>query len=86
LPPQFHLAHPRTLRRWWLHFPADLYLSDKALFVILKPRWYRSWWQQYIQHLNAKKLRVPWLGDRLVLYSLDALPREEPPSDPSGAS
>jgi hypothetical protein len=86
LPPQFHLAHPRTLRRWWLHFPADLYLSDKVLFVILRPHWHRSWWQQHIEHLNAKKIRVPWLGDRLVLYSLDALPKAEPPSDPSGAS
>jgi hypothetical protein len=86
LPPQFLLAHPRTLRRWWLNFPADLYLSNKALFVLLRPRFYRSWWQQHIQHLNAKKIRIPWLGDRLVLYSLDALPREEPPSDPSEAS
>jgi hypothetical protein len=83
LPPQFKFAHPRTLRRWWLCFPADLYLSDKALFVILHPRWHRSWWQQHIQRLNARKIRVPWLGDRLVLYSLDALPDAEPPSDPS---
>jgi hypothetical protein len=86
LPPQFKFAHPRTLRRWWLSFPADLYLSDKALFVILKPRWYRSWWQQHLQHLNAKKLRIPWLGDRLVLYSLDALPAAEWPIDPAEAS
>lgn len=86
LPPQFKLAHPRTLRRWWLCFPADLYLSDKALFVILKPRWYRSWWQQQLEHLNAKKLRIPWLGDRLVLYSLDTLPAAERPIDPAEAS
>jgi hypothetical protein len=86
LPPQFHLAHPRTIRRWWLHFPAELYLSDKALFVILKPRWFRSWWQQHLLYLNAKKIRIPWLGDRLVLYSLDALPRAEPPTDPSGVA
>jgi hypothetical protein len=86
LPAQFKLAHPRTLRRWWLNFPADLYLSDKALFVILHPRWHRSWWLQHIQHLNAQKIRIPWLGERLVLYSLDALPRAEPPGDPSGPS
>jgi hypothetical protein len=86
LPTQFKLAHPRTLRRWWLCFPADLYLSDKALFVILKPRWYRSWWQQQILHLNAKKLRTPWLGDRLVLYSLDTPPAAERPIDPVEAS
>jgi hypothetical protein len=85
LPERFHRAHPRTLRRWWLSFPAELYLSDKALFVVLHPRWFRHWWLQQIQHLNAKKLRVPWLGDRLVLYSLEAPPSEsqEPSSDPS---
>jgi hypothetical protein len=86
LPPQFQFAHPRTLRRWWLHFPADLYLSDKALFGSLHPRWHRSWWQQRIQHLNAQKIWLPWLGERLVLFSLDALPRAELPSDPSTPS
>ena len=83
LPERFKLAHPRTLRRWWLNFPADLYLSKKVLFVILHPHWQRSWWQQHIQHLNAKKLRVPWLKERLVLFSLDTLPAAESPFDPS---
>jgi hypothetical protein len=86
LPPQFKFAHPRTLRRWWLNFPADLYLSDKALFVILRPRWHRAWWQERIKHLNAQKIRIPWLGERLLLYALDSLPRAEPPRDPSEAS
>jgi hypothetical protein len=36
-----------------------------------------------LQRLNARKIRVPWLGDRLVIYSLDALPDTAPPSDPS---
>ncbi len=83
LPAHFARAHPRTLRRWCLNFPADLYLSDKALFVVLHPRYYRSWWQQHIEHLNAKKLKVPWLGDRLVFYSVDAPPNAEAPFDPS---
>ena len=86
LPPQFKFAHPRTLRRWWLSFPADLYLSDKALFVVLRPRWHRDWWQERILHLNAQKIRIPWLGERLLLYALDTLPRAEPPGDPSEAS
>ncbi|HYH96878.1 hypothetical protein [Hyalangium sp.] len=85
LPERFCRARPRTLRRWWLHFPAELYLSDKALFVLLHPRWFRDWWQHHIEHLNSKKLRIPWLADRLVLYSLEAPPpqSEEPSSDPS---
>ena len=86
LPPQFKFAHPRTLRRWWLNFPADLYISDKVFFVILRPRWHRDWWQERILHLNAQKIRIPWLGERLLLFSLDTLPRAEPPSDPSEAS
>jgi hypothetical protein len=86
LPLQFKFAHPRTLRRWWLSFPVDLYLSDKALFVILRPRWHRDWWQERILHLNAQKIRIPWLAERLLLFSLDSLPRAESPSDPSEAS
>ena len=84
LPKRFRLAHPRTIRRWWLNFPADLYLGEKALFIVLRPRWFRRWWEQTTIALNAKKLRVPWLDDRLVFYSLDApLPHgAEPSSDP----
>jgi hypothetical protein len=87
LPARFTWAHPRTLRRWWFNFPADLYLTDRALFVVLHPRWFRSWWKQTVEQLNAKKLRIPWMDDRLVLYSLDApLPQSaEPSSAPSTA-
>jgi hypothetical protein len=81
LPVRFKWAHPRTLRRWWFNFPADLYLTDRALFVVLHPRWFRSWWAQHVEQLNAKKLRIPWMNDRLVLYSLDArLPESTEPS------
>ena len=83
LPERFKWAHPRTLRRWWLHFPADLYLTDRALIVVLQPRWHRQWWSRKVQQLNAKKLRLPWLDDRLVLYSLDVPPAGSP--EPSSA-
>jgi hypothetical protein len=85
LPKRFKFAHPRTLRRWWLNFPADLYLTDRALFVVLHPRWFRGWWEEKVEQLNAKKLRVPWMDNRLVLYSLDApvTPDAEPSSDPA---
>lgn len=88
LPVRFKWAHPRTLRRWWFNFPADLYLTDRALFVVLHPRWFRSFWEQKVEQLNAKKVRIPWMNDRLVLYSLDApLPESaEPSSAPSTAS
>jgi hypothetical protein len=87
LPGRFKSAHPRTLRRWWFNFPADLYLTERALFVVLYPRWFRSWWKQKVEQLNAKKLRIPWMDDRRVLYSLDAplLQGAEPSSAPSTA-
>ena len=85
LPKRFKFAHPRTVRRWWLNFAADLYLTDRALFVVLHPRWFRRWWEKKVEQLNAKNLRVPWLDDRLVLYSLDSpvTPDAEPSSDPA---
>jgi hypothetical protein len=85
LPKRFKFAHPRTVRRWWLNFAADLYLTDKALFIVLHPRWFRRWWEKKVEQLNAKNLRVPWLDDRLVLYSLDSpvTPDAEPSSDPA---
>jgi hypothetical protein len=87
-PARFKLAHPRTLRRWWLNFPADLYTSESHLFVVLQPRWFRTWWEKKIPQLNNRRTRVPWMGNRLVLYSLDRLPpsRAEPSGDPEAST
>jgi hypothetical protein len=85
LPARFKWAHPRTLRRWWFNFPAELYLTDRTLFVVLHPRWFRSWWKQKVEQLNAKKMRIPWMDDRLVLYSL-APPRPQSPEPPCAPS
>lgn len=65
--------------------PANI--TDRALFVVLHPRWFRSWWKQKVEQLNAKKVRSPWMDNRLVLYSLaPPLPQSpEPPCDPSTA-
>jgi hypothetical protein len=84
LPKRFLLAHPRTLRRWFLNMVADLYLGKGTLIVIMRPRWFRSWWKKKIDRLNARNIRVPWMDNRLVIYSLgDPPPRgAEPLSDP----
>jgi hypothetical protein len=83
LPKRYRLAHPRTLRRWWLNMQADLYLGKGTLFVVMKPRWFRGWWAKKVQRLNAKNIRVPWMDNRLVIYSLDTPPAgAEPPTDP----
>jgi hypothetical protein len=84
LPKRFRLAHPRTLRRWFLNMVADLYLGKNTLIVIMRPRWFRGWWKKKIERLNAKNIRVPWMDNRLVIYSLGDPPSRgaEPSSDP----
>ena len=84
LPKRYRLAHPRTLRRWWLNVHADLYLGKGTLIVVMRPRWFRGWWAKKIERLNAKKIRVPWMDDRLVIYSLGppVTAGTEPSSDP----
>ena len=84
LPERYHRAHPRTLRRWWLNVYADLYLGNGTLIVIMRPRWFRGWWAKKIKRLNDKKIRVPWMDNRLVIYSLGPPISHgaEPPIDP----
>jgi hypothetical protein len=80
LPKRFSLAPPRTLRRWWFNFPADVYSTESHLLVVLNPRWFRSWWERKVLELNRQNVRIPWMRDRLVRYSLSPLPhrRSEP--------
>jgi hypothetical protein len=57
-------AHPRTVRRWFLNIPADLYLGNDTLIVALRPRRFRDWWRRRIEPLNARGVRLPWLQGR----------------------
>jgi hypothetical protein len=85
LPPRFRLAHPRTLRRWFLNMRADLYLGKGTLIIIMRPRWFRGWWAKKIERLNKRNIRVPWMDDRLCIYSLGPPPNHgaEPSTDPA---
>ena len=85
LPERFHLAHPRTLRRFWLNVSAELYLGNGTLIVLLRPRWFRAWWVKKLERFNSKRVRVPWLDDRLVILSLNApsASMREPSTDSS---
>jgi len=68
LPARFHLAHPRTLRRWALMRDADLILTPTHLLVVLAfdPR--RVWLRPLLQQLNHAEVALPWLdGRRLVM-------------------
>jgi hypothetical protein len=71
LPEHFHFAHPRTLRRFWLNVNAELYLGAGTLIVLLQPRWFRDWWATRVERFNAKRVRVPWMDNRLLILSLD---------------
>jgi hypothetical protein len=77
--------HPRTVRRWLLQVPADLYLGAGTLLVVLYPRHLRALWEQLVEHANRRPVRIPWLADRRLILSLDPPPpprRSEPASSP----
>lgn len=83
LPDRFRLAHPRTLRRWFLNMRADLYLGNGTLIILMRPRWFRGWWQRKIERLNKRNIRVPWMDNRLCIYSLGPPPGRDEPAEPS---
>ena len=89
LPRRFLHAHPRTLRRWLFHVPADLYLSPTTLIVMLRPHHLGPLWAKLVAQTNRHPLRIPWLGDRRLLLALAnvASPAiEEPAIAPSLAA
>lgn len=72
LPDRFRHAHPRTLRRWFLQTPADIFLGDDTLIVLLKPKRFTDTWQALVKRANRRALRIPWMDNRRLVLSLDA--------------
>jgi len=79
LPGRFHLAHPRTLRRWVLMRDADLILTSSHLLVVLAFTKRRAWLRPLLQRFNAAEVALPWLGGRRVVMGFAA--RSQPLSD-----
>ena len=79
LPARFHLAHPRTLRRWVLTRDADLLLTPSHLLVVLAFTKRRAWLRPLLQHFNEQEVALPWLGGRRALMGFAA--RSQPLSD-----
>ena len=52
LPARFHLAHPRTLRRWVLMRDADLLVTPSHLLVVLAFTKRRAWLRPLLQRFN----------------------------------
>jgi hypothetical protein len=71
LPRTFHRAHPRTLRRWFLHTPATLFLGQGTLIVALRPRAMLETWHFLIDRINRSRFRIPWLDDRRLILSIE---------------
>lgn len=71
LPRTFHRAHPRTLRRWFLHTPAALFLGQGTLIVALQPRAMLETWHILIDRINRSRFRIPWLDDRRLILSIE---------------
>jgi hypothetical protein len=66
LPKAFHLAHPRTLRRWIFERSAELLMTRTHLFVVLESQRGASWLLPLLRSFNSAHHTLPWLGDRRV--------------------
>jgi len=82
LPPRFHFAHPRTLRRWILTRDADLILTPTHLLVVLAFTDRRAWLRPLIQRFNKAEVALPWLGGRHVVMGFAARPQALPDAQP----
>ena len=84
---RFLHAHPRTLRRYWLCIPAELYLlGTDRLLVVLRVKRLRSLWETLIRRANSDPVRIPWLQNRKLLLALDkkiARPKSAGVNDPA---
>jgi hypothetical protein len=76
LPSTFRHAHPRTLRRWLFAVPADIYLTPRALIVLIRPARLRSTCEKLISAVNSRHIRIPWMDDRRLVLSLESSPSE----------
>lgn len=82
LPPRFHLAHPRTLRRWVLLRDADLILTSTHLLVVLTFSARRAWLRPLVRQFNDAEVVLPWLGGRRVVMGFAARSQALPDAQP----
>lgn len=82
LPPRFHLAHPRTLRRWALMRDGDLILTPTHLLVVLTFTKRRAWLRPMVQRFNKAEVALPWLDGRRVTLGFAARSQSLPDAQP----
>jgi len=73
-------CHVDTLRRMFFNRPGRLYCTPEALIVYLDPFAEQEALLPQIDQVNAKRHRLPWLDNRLLVISLT--PQEKTNSDP----
>lgn len=78
LPARFHLAHPRTLRRWVLVRDADLIVTPSHLLVVLAFSKRRTWLLPLLRSFNEAEVALPWLGGRRVAMGFAAQAQAPP--------
>jgi hypothetical protein len=75
LPKAFHLAHPRTLRRWVLERDAELVMTRSHLFIVLQSYRGFRWLSPLLRRFNRARHSLPWLADRRVVIGFNTPPR-----------
>ncbi len=63
-------AMPRTLRRYFLNTPAEVYQLPDAWVVLLHITGQRPAWEALVAHLNRDPVRIPWAGNRKLILAL----------------
>lgn len=72
---RFVHSHPRTLRRYLLCLPGELYrLGADRLLVVVHAQRLRPLWEKRVRRLNRDPVRIPWLQNRKLLLCLDPPP------------
>jgi hypothetical protein len=82
LPKKFHLAHPRSLRRWVLVRDAELLVTPSHLLVVLAFDRRRAWLRPLVQQFNAAQVALPWFGERRVAMGFAARSQQLPDARP----
>jgi hypothetical protein len=64
--------HPRTLRRWWLNLPGIITLTDRDVIVSFTSGAPTLLLDPVIREINDRRVRIPWLGNRRLSFTLGA--------------
>jgi len=69
-------SHPRTLRRYFLCLPTELYLlGPDRLLVVLQVKRLHPLWEALCRRANSDPVRISWLHNRKLLLCLGKIVR-----------